>query len=198
VKILLGLGNPGPEYKNNRHNIGYRCADELARRLRVRLQRVHPVVSEGLGQLAGEPLVVARPRTYMNRSGRAARLVLERHGTGPRDLMVAHDDVDLPLGVLRLKLGGGAGGHNGLRSILEVLGGADFTRIRLGIGRPAAAKVDLADWVLEDFDSDEEEIAAALAEGAVEAVEVILAAAITAAMNRFNVSTTQGGARENR
>jgi PTH1 family peptidyl-tRNA hydrolase len=198
VKILLGLGNPGPEYENNRHNVGMWCAEGLARRLRVRLRRVHHALSEGLGQLAGEPLVVARARTYMNRSGGAARRVLERHGAGIQDLMVAHDDVDLSLGVLRVKAGGGAGGHNGLRSIMEVLGGGDFTRIRLGVGRPASAGVDLADWVLEDFDRDEEDTARELAERGMDAVEVILAAGVTAAMNRFNVSTTQGGARTNR
>jgi PTH1 family peptidyl-tRNA hydrolase len=195
VKIFLGLGNPGPEYVNNRHNIGFRCAERLARRLRIRLRRADSAVWEGLGQLAGEPLVVAKPGTYMNRSGRAARSVLQRHGAVIEDLIVAHDDVDLALGGLRVKSGGGAGGHNGLRSIMELLGEAAFVRIRLGIGRPESARVDLADWVLTDFDEGEQAVAEALAQRGVDALEVVLSAGVTAAMNRFNVARPQRGAR---
>ncbi len=197
MRILLGLGNPGPDYAGHRHNIGFWCADRLARRLGVRLTRGGGQVWEALGQCGGEPLVIAKPRTYMNRSGRAARMLLERHGAAAGDLLVAHDEVDLPLGQLRVKEGGGHGGHNGLRSIMDVLGGGEFIRVRLGVGRPASREADLAQWVLSDFARDEKDEAEALAERGADAVEAILARGLREAMNRFN-SRGAGEARTDR
>ncbi|MFQ5669597.1 MAG: aminoacyl-tRNA hydrolase [Acidobacteriota bacterium] len=188
--ILLGLGNPGSSYANNRHNIGFWCADELARRAGVRLRRAGEHAREAVGQVAGEPVVLVEPRTFMNRSGLAARWALSWHGMCVQDLIAVHDDVDLPLGTLRIKQGGGHGGHNGLRSIIDELT-ADFIRVRLGIGRPSSRREDLAEWVLSDFDAAEHQHGRELAVRGADAVETILISGVTAAMNRFNASSGQ-------
>jgi len=186
MNIILGLGNPGPEYAGHRHNIGFWCADRLAGRLGLRLRRSGEAMA-AVGQLAGVPVVLATPRTYMNRSGRAARELLAVHGLGVEDLLVVHDEVDLEFGTLRIKEGGGHGGHNGLRSIIETVGSRDFRRIRLGVGRPESGHLDLADWVLSDFAREERPVAAELAERGADAVEAVLTAGTKAAMNRYHV-----------
>jgi len=191
MQILLGLGNPGPEYAGHRHNVGFWCADHLASRVGVRLRRSGDAWA-AVGQLAGTPVVVAKPRTYMNRSGRAARQLLALHAGKTTDLLVIHDDVDLALGSLRIKQGGGHGGHNGLRSIIQEIGANDFFRIRLGVGRPEDQNEDLADWVLSDFREEERSVALALAERAADAVETVLNAGVAAAMNLHNVPPARG------
>lgn len=191
MQILLGLGNPGPDYAGHRHNIGFRCADHLARRLRMKLRRSGDFWA-AVGQFAGVPVVVAKSRTFMNRSGKAARGLLEIHGEGVADLLVIHDDVELPLGALRIKQGGGHGGHNGLRSIIQVTGSNDFIRIRLGVGRPVDRDDDLADWVLSDFREEERSAAAALAEHGADAVETVLIDGVAAAMNLHNIPRRRG------
>lgn len=191
MQILLGLGNPGPDYAGHRHNVGFCCADHLARRLGMKLQRSGDAWA-ALGQLAGTPVVVAKPRKYMNRSGKAARELLALHADRTTDLLVIHDDVDLALGTLRLKQGGGHGGHNGLRSIIQEIGSNEFIRIRLGVGRPEDRNEDLADWVLSDFREEERSAALALAERGADAVEAVLNAGIVAAMNLHNVPPARG------
>ena len=186
MKIVLGLGNPGPEYASHRHNIGSWCADRLAARLGIRLRRVDRNVRQALGQVAGVPVVVARGMTFMNDSGRAAARLLEWHGATVADLVVAHDDVDLELGTVRVKNGGGHGGHNGLRSVIERLGESDFIRVRIGVGRPVSSRLDLADWVLSDFARDERPLAEQMADRAVDVAESIVTAGVDEAMNRFN------------
>lgn len=192
--ILLGLGNPGPHYAGHRHNIGFRCADQLARRLRLKLRRLGDVWS-ATGQFAGETVVVAKPRTFMNLSGKAARNLLDLHADGIGDLLVIHDDVELPLGTLRIKQGGGHGGHNGLRSIIQATGSNEFMRIRLGVGRPEGRNEDLADWVLSDFGEEERSVAMALAAQGADAVETVLTDGVAAAMNLHNVPRARGEAR---
>jgi len=194
MHILLGLGNPGPHYAGHRHNIGFRCADHLARRLRMKLRRTGDVWSAE-GQLAGMAVVVAKPRTFMNLSGKAARNLLDLHAAKIEDLLVIHDDVELPLGTLRIKQGGGHGGHNGLRSIIQVTGSNAFMRIRLGVGRPEDRNEDLADWVLSDFSEEERSLAAELAAQGADAVETVLTDGIAAAMNLHNVPRARGEAR---
>jgi PTH1 family peptidyl-tRNA hydrolase len=194
MKIILGLGNPGPDYDGHRHNIGFRCADVLAGRLGVRLRR-RPTCKAALGQLAGVPVVVAKPWTFMNRSGRAAVDLMKLHGAQVDDLIVVHDEVDLPLGKVRIKEGGGHGGHNGLRSIIQATGSREFVRIRLGVGRPEDRREDLADWVLSRFQEEERPVAAELAELGADAVETVLTAGLKAAMNRYHVPPREGRAR---
>jgi len=191
MQILLGLGNPGPDYAGHRHNMGFWCADRLAWRLRLQLRRSGGVWA-ALGQIAGVPVVVAKPRTFMNRSGQAARDLLALHGEKVADLLVIHDDVELPLGMLRIKQGGGHGGHNGLRSIIQVTGSHDFIRIRLGVGRPEDGDADLAEWVLSDFREDECSAAIELAEHGADAVETVLTDGVAAAMNLHNVPRARG------
>lgn len=144
-------------------------------------------VWEGVGQLSGEPVVLAKPRTFMNLSGKAGRSVLARHGGELLHMVVVHDDADLPLGAVRVKRGGGHGGHNGLRSLIQVLGDPGFMRIRLGVGRPEAPEGGLAEWILTDFRSEEQEIVEGLMERGADAAEVLVVQGGAAAMNRFNV-----------
>ena len=191
MQILLGLGNPGPDYAGHRHNMGFRCVDHLARRLGMKLRRSGDVWA-AVGQIAGVPVVVAKPRTFMNRSGKAARDLLDLHADGIEDLLVIHDDVELALGTLRIKRGGGHGGHNGLRSIIQVTGSPDFIRIRLGVGRPGDMNEDLADWVLSDFAEEECSVAVELAEHGADAVEAVLTDGVAAAMNLHNVPRARG------
>jgi PTH1 family peptidyl-tRNA hydrolase len=169
MNIILGLGNPGQEYAGHRHNIGFWCADQVARRMGVRMRRSGQAMA-AVGQLA-------------------------LHGRAPEDLVVLHDDVELPLGKLRVKEGGGHGGHNGLRSIIEVTGSRDFLRIRLGVGRPEDRREDLADWVLSDFGLGERPVARELAERGADAVEAVLTAGIKEAMNLYHVPAGAGRAR---
>ncbi|MCZ6600229.1 MAG: aminoacyl-tRNA hydrolase [Acidobacteria bacterium] len=191
MQILLGLGNPGPDYAGHRHNMGFRCVDHLTRRLGMKLRRSGDVWA-AVGQFVGVPVVVAKPRMFMNRSGRAARDLLDLHADGIEDLLVIHDDVELELGTLRIKRGGGHGGHNGLRSIIQVTGSHDFVRIRLGVGRPGDMNEDLADWVLSDFAEEECSVAVELAEHGADAVEAVLTDGVAAAMNLHNVPRARG------
>jgi PTH1 family peptidyl-tRNA hydrolase len=194
MSIIMGLGNPGPDYAGNRHNIGFWSVAQLAKRLGVRLRRQGQAMSAE-GMLAGYPVVLATPRTFMNRSGRAARELLELHRKKPEDLVVLHDEVDLVLGKIRIKQAGGHGGHNGLRSIIEVTGTREFLRIRLGVGRPEDRDDDLADWVLSDFAKGEGSTARELAERGADAVETVLTAGVEEAMNHYHVPSSEGRAR---
>ena len=153
----MGLGNPGPEYRDTRHNVGHRVVDTLARILH------RPWTFEGRaevakGQWRGEPVYLVKLPTFMNVSGPAVAGVLRRLGAGPADLILVYDDLDLPLGVVRVRMKGTHGGHNGVRSVIEALGTADIRRVKVGIGRPAG-KAEVPDHVLSAFDPDEREAA---------------------------------------
>jgi peptidyl-tRNA hydrolase, PTH1 family len=184
MKIIIGLGNPGRKYERTRHNAGFMAVDELARSLSLDLakEKAHALI--GAGRLGAEQVVLAKPRTYMNESGKAAASLLREFYGSPGDLIVIHDELDLPLGAVRVKIGGGHGGHNGLRSIIEALAG-DFVRVRIGIGRPLPSE-DAADYVLSPFLAEERKAAAEAAVRAAEAVRVILAEGAAKAMNLFN------------
>lgn len=148
--LVVGLGNPGPAYKETRHNIGFLVLDELAARLGVAFRNAgHCSVADN-GSLYGRRLVLAEPRTYMNRSGPAVVALLKAYGLGPADLLVVHDDLDIEFGRIRLKRGGGDAGHRGIRSIIAVLGVGDFARLRIGIGR-GEERGQEADYVLDPF-----------------------------------------------
>ena len=184
-RLIIGLGNPGPEYASHRHNLGFRCLDLLAdkHRLRFNAKRAQSLVARG--QLAGQDIALAKPQTYMNLSGTAVKQLMVGWGIPARALLVVYDDVDLPPGTIRLRARGGAGTHNGMRSIVEALGTTDFARLRLGIGAPPPQR-DIADYVLED-PLPEEEIAIreALAQ-AVEAIALLVRRGPEAAMNAYN------------
>jgi PTH1 family peptidyl-tRNA hydrolase len=193
LKIVLGLGNPGARYARTRHNLGFLVVDELARRAHVELAR-RDAVSEAARiaevEIGGEPVVLAEPRTYMNRSGRAAGDLLRRYRGEAADLLVVHDDADLTLGRIRLRPGGGAGGHNGIRSVMTALGTGDFPRVKLGVKGDGREAADLADYVLEEFTPDESAAVRDLVAIGSDAVEAVVTAGIEAAMNRFNPKGT--------
>ena len=186
MRVIVGLGNPGPGFEATRHNLGARAVRLLARRHRVQL------VPDPLGALAGrvagppDDLLLAVPQTGMNDCGPVVRVLLEREGLAdPRALIVVHDELDLPVGRLKVKSGGGTAGHNGLRSIVDALGTADFVRVRIGVGKPPGT-MSGADHVLRRPGKAERvELDVAIQEAA-DAVEIILAEDPAAAMRRFN------------
>jgi peptidyl-tRNA hydrolase, PTH1 family len=183
--LVIGLGNPGAEYASTRHNVGWRTLAELERRGRfVRERREGPSrVREG--SLDGHDVVFARPTTFMNLSGRAGRHLTTRYGTDPADAIVVHDDLDLPLGRLRLRRGGSAGGQRGVRHLIDSWQTQDFMRVRIGIGRPPPG-VDPVDYVLQSFDPDERERLPAIIDRAADAVTTIVREGLEPAMNLFN------------
>ena len=184
---MVGLGNPGREYAATRHNAGFRVVEAFAAAHHIRLRRAGNDALAGRGAVGGEDLWVAEPLTFMNRSGAAVRFVLQEAGGDVQSLVVVHDDLDLAFGRLRFKRRGGAGGHNGIRSIIDTLGTDDFLRLKVGIGRPAPG-IDPVDYVLEPFAPGELQGVSALVEDACEALRVVLTEGLTTAMNRFHAS----------
>jgi peptidyl-tRNA hydrolase, PTH1 family len=185
MKIIVGLGNPGKKYERTRHNAGFLVVDALARSLRFDLsqEKYHALIAKGL--IGGEDAVLAKPQTFMNESGRSVGSIMRYTSSAVGDLIVVHDDLDLPLGTVRVKSGGGHGGHNGLRSIIDHVGSSDFLRVRVGVGRPFPGR-DAADYVLSPFSPDERAVAEESFERAVAAIGAILADGPTKAMNAFN------------
>lgn len=189
LKMIVGLGNPGPPYRGNRHNIGFQCVERFAKRHRIELTKLQmkAMTGDGWVQQGGERLrvLVVKPLTFMNASGQAVAALMRFYKATPADLLVIHDDIDLPHGKLRLRLGGSSGGQNGIKSIIESLGTAEFARVKVGMGRPPG-RMDPAAFVLQDFTAAEEEIFAPLREKVCDAVECWLFADLPTAMNRFN------------
>jgi peptidyl-tRNA hydrolase, PTH1 family len=185
VWLVVGLGNPGPEYAGNRHNVGAMVLDELAARAGIRLSAGKGARSRALageGRLAGRRVVLARPLTYMNESGGPVRGLLDYHHLPVEDLVVLHDELDLPFTTVRLKRGGGEGGHNGLRSISRSMGAKEYLRVRVGIGRPPGRQ-DPADFVLRDFSAVERKELDLLIGEAADATEALLVRGLEAAQN---------------
>ena len=186
--LVVGLGNPGPHYAGNRHNLGYLVADLLASRMggRFRSARVRADVLEG--HLSGQRVILAKPKSYMNESGGAVAGLRSFYKVGLERLVAVHDELDLPFAVVRLKRGGGEGGHNGLRSLSRSLGTRDYLRVRVGVGRPPGRQ-DPADYVLEDFNRREREQLPLIVERAADAVETLLALGLEPAQNRFHADS---------
>ena len=183
MKLIAGLGNPGPQYTATRHNVGFMVAERLAARAGISLKRKNFQGFYGVGRVAGEETAILLPQTFMNCSGSSVGPAIKSLGLDPGDLIVIHDDIDLPFGTLRIKLGGGHGGQNGLRDIVKVIGG-DFCRIRVGIDRPQHG--DVADYVLKPFASAERQGLKTVLDEAVAALEVLLTQGTPQAMNEFN------------
>lgn len=188
MKLIVGLGNPGKAYAGNRHNVGYHCIDRLAREHRIavkerRLKLKSVMAVFGRGQIDETPVVLAKPHTFMNLSGTAVAQLARRLGAAPDDVIVIHDDMDLPLGKLRIRRGGSAGGHKGVTSVVDSLGSDGFIRIRIGIGRPDGDEIA---HVLGDFTAEEKSMVTETVERAAGAVSCILGDGIEAAMNRYN------------
>ena len=185
--LIAGLGNPGPEYRQNRHNVGFMVVDALASALDISIQRVEMRALLGKGTLDGERLILAKPQTYMNNSGQAVASLARFYKIPQEKLLVVHDDLDLPFGTLRLRPFGGTGGQRGMESIVEKLGTRSFPRLRVGIGRPPG-RMDPADYVLHNFNPDQQEFIPEVLGRAVKAIQCFILKDIETAMNEFNGS----------
>lgn len=181
--LVVGLGNPGPAYAKTRHNVGFMVADVLAARIgsafKVHKKSGAEVIT---GRLAGAPVVLAKPRCYMNESGRQVGPLAKFYSVPPARIVVIHDELDIDFGRIRLKVGGGEGGHNGLRSVASALGSKDFQRVRIGVGRPPGRK-DPAAFVLEAFTAAERAEVPTICEQAADATELLIAQGLEPAQN---------------
>jgi PTH1 family peptidyl-tRNA hydrolase len=185
MKLIVGLGNPGFEYHLTPHNLGFMAIDRLAEACGKELTRREAQALTASAEMAGEHVVLAKPQTYMNLSGLAVSRLLQRYELGPPDLLVLVDEIELPLGMLRIRPRGSAGGHNGLKSIIGALGGEDFSRLRLGV-RPERRVEDYVGYLLQPFRPADLKLVAEMIERGQEAVRVILSEGVQKAMNRFN------------
>lgn len=183
--LIIGLGNPGPEYAGNRHNAGRMVAGLLASQMGATFRRHRSRAAIAEGTLAGRPVTVAIPRGYMNLSGGPVAALRDFYKIPPSRIVVIHDELDVPFGEIRLKSGGGAGGHNGLRSVTAALGSPDYFRVRLGIGRPPG-RMDPADFVLRDFTAAERRELPLLIERGADAVQALLREGLEPAQNAFH------------
>ncbi len=185
MKLVVGLGNPGAKYALTRHNIGFMVAERLAASAGIALKKQGHQGVFGVGSIAGTQATVLLPQTFMNRSGVSVGSASKSLGVSPGDLIVVHDDIDLPFGRVRIKVGGGHGGHNGIRSICAVLGQGDFVRVRMGVGRPDGDG-DVAGYVLSSFSAAERRLLDELLVNSVRVLEALLSRDIQWAMNEFN------------
>jgi len=193
MKLIVGLGNPGRIYAHNRHNIGFMCVSHFARTHGIRFDKKQGQARTGTGEVAGNKLIVARPQTHMNLSGESVIRLVKRFKVGLDDLIIIHDDLDLPPGKIRLSRGSGSGGHKGADSIITHLGSQDFTRIRVGIGRPPIIEgsaedreADIVAYVLSDFTPEERKTITQVIPKVSEAILCLLSEGLTAAMNKYN------------
>jgi len=193
LKLIVGLGNPGKAYAHNRHNIGFRCINHLARLHSISMKQHHCRCQVGTGEIAGVEVLLAKPKTFVNLSGEAVGRLMRKYSILVNDLIIIYDDLDLPSGKLRLRQGGSAGGHKGINSIISALGSKDFCRIKVGIGRPieedgtpATDEDIIVGHVLSNFTPQEEAAIKPAITTAAEAIKSILTDGVTAAMNEFN------------
>ena len=185
MRLIVGLGNPGPEYQWTPHNLGFLAVDELANRGSIRVERPEAKALVGLGKLAGQEVILAKPQTYMNLSGISVRELLEKYELGPQDLLAMWDEVQLPWGAIRIHSEGSAGSHNGAGSLLSSLGTPAIARLRLGCG-PDHPLSNRKEYVLRPMKKPELEAAAEMIADAGDAVEMLLSRGIQAAMNKYN------------
>jgi PTH1 family peptidyl-tRNA hydrolase len=191
MKLIVGLGNPGKTYAHNRHNIGFQCLNYFARLHSIHFDRRQCQARVGTGKVSGEKLLLAKPGTFVNLSGKSVACLVHKHHIPLTDLMVIYDDLDLPLGRIRLRQKGSSGGHKGMNSIISALGSEDFPRIRVGIGRPQGEKQSIdedavVNYVLSDFSPQEAELIRPVIASVAEAIDCFLTQGIVEAMNKFN------------
>ena len=185
--LLVGLGNPGPEYADNRHNAGFRCVERLASAHHLTFNRRRKRARLAVGSILERPVIVGKPSTFMNRSGYPVASLVRFYRVPLDRVLVVYDDLDLPLGSLRIRPAGGSGGHRGMASIIEQLGSRDFARLRIGIGRPPG-RMDPADYVLRDFSKAEEALVEEVLDETVATIETWLTEEIETAMRLHNRS----------
>ena len=185
--LVVGLGNPGAEYKNTRHNVGWWCLDELVKRTNAELNRKRKELRFAETELGGSAVVLAYPRTFMNRSGTVLSYLTNRFGTTPDKILIVTDDITLKPGSVRIRKQGGPGGHNGLKSIITSLGTNEFPRVRIGVGNPESSAVQV-DHVLGTFDPDTRDMVKSASERAADAITMIASGDFDNAMNKFNLT----------
>ena len=185
IKLVVGLGNPGRQYVRTRHNVGFWCVQRLAKENSIAVSKRHRHAVTGEGTIAGEPVALAKPRTFVNDSGRAIVFLLDRYRVLPADLVVVYDEMNLEPGKLRVRSGGSSGGHNGMKSIIAAIGTQDFARVRIGVGRPSDGLGEI-DYVLGTMPREEKKQVDEAVERASQAIACILSEGIDVAMNRFN------------
>jgi peptidyl-tRNA hydrolase, PTH1 family len=186
MKLIVGLGNPGEDYARSRHNVGWVVADAFARKFRIDVARHEKDAMTGEGRVGGGAVKVAKPLTYMNLSGDAVRLLVNSYLDSTEDLIVVFDDIDLPLGKLRIRPSGSAGTHNGMRSIVAALGTENFPRLRFGVRGESYGEARLRDYVLDDFSDEEMPVVEQSVERAVDALVLFARGDLRRAMNTFN------------
>lgn len=195
MKLIVGLGNPGKRYVNNRHNVGFRCINYFARKHGIRLSYRRSRSRLGIGTVEGTKVILAKPGTYMNASGEAVAALMRHYKLSPEDLLVIYDDLDLPLGKIRIRERGSSGGHKGMRSIISCLGRQEFPRIRIGISAQESETENFSDtndtihYVLGDFTGEEKAIIRKTCSAVAEAIHCIITRDIATAMNKFNRSS---------
>ena len=191
MKLIVGLGNPGKSYSRNRHNVGFQCLNYFARLRSIRLDHRQCQARAGIGKVGGEKLLLAKPWTFMNLIGKSVACLVRKHKIPLSDLLIVYDDLDLPLGKIRLRQSGRSGGHKGMNSIISALGSEAFPRIKVGIGRPQTDKQSLSEdaivnYVLSDFSPQEEATVRSAIARVAEAIDCFLTQGTKAAMNKFN------------
>ena len=193
MKLIVGLGNPGRGYAHNRHNIGFICLNHFARAQGIRFDKKRGRARIGTGEVAGSKVVIAKPQTYMNLIGQSVSLLVKKFDINLNDLLVIHDDLDLPLGKIRIRQGGSSGGHKGVDSIISCLGSQDFIRLRVGIGRPSLvegsieiSEADIIAYVLSDFTTGEKQTITQVIPKASEAILCLLSEGLAVTMNKYN------------
>lgn len=192
MKLIVGLGNPGQGFTHNRHNIGFMCLNHFAGTHGIKFDKKQGLARTGRGTVAGDDVILARPQTYMNESGLSVNRLLAKFDILLNNLLVIHDDLDLPPGKIRLRQGGGSGGHKGIESIFNEIDSQEFLRLRVGIGRPvlaeatAANDTDIITHVLGDFTDTESQIIARVIPQVTDAILCLLTKGLTAAMNKYN------------
>jgi len=191
MKLIVGLGNPGKTYARNRHNVGFQCLNYFARLHSIRFDRRQCQARVGMGEVGAEKLLLAKPGTFVNLSGKSVACLVHKYDIPLGDLFVIYDDLDLPLGKIRLRQSGSSGGHKGMSSIISALGSEDFPRIRVGIGRPQMEEQSISEgavvnYVLSDFSPQETATIKPVIARVAEAIDCFLTQGLTAAMNKFN------------
>ena len=190
MKLIVGLGNPGNQYAHSRHNIGFMCVAHFAKSREWNFEHKEGLARTAHGRINGEEIVLARPQTFMNLSGEAVKKLTIKYRIKPEDLIVIHDEMDLNLGIIRIRKGGGTAGHNGVESVIRELGTADFVRVRVGVGHPRDAGADerghVVGYVLGDFGGDEAEVIKKVIGEVDQAVVTLIKDGLETAMNRFN------------
>jgi PTH1 family peptidyl-tRNA hydrolase len=197
MKLIVGLGNPGPAYSDNRHNVGFMSVAHFARAHSLRFDRRRGNARVAEGEVGGTSIVLARPQTFMNASGEVVSALLRKLKVIPDDLIVIHDDLDLPLGRIRVRGGGSSGGHKGVQSIIANIGTADFVRVRVGIGRPGAGdggdrrEEEVIDYVLSGFSPEERLVLRGTVGRVSEVLDYLIGRGLVEAMNKFNAPASE-------